>query len=91
MKPRVAIATCGLLLLGGACGRPQLEPHLTVEPRLEATIEALGEEIARMRLQLDSLATSSDSLRAALSDLQLQLQRVKEIDLQRRRPRASGR
>ena len=88
------LAACGLrvapFLLAtiiGACTGARVDPPLSPEPRLEATIDALGEELARLRLQLDSVTTSGDSLRSELARLQRELQRLKDIDLRRKNGR----
>ena len=79
----------------GACAGARVDPQFSAEPRLEATIEGLGDEVARLRLERDSLVlsrdsltASADSLRAELARLRLELQRLKDIDLKRRRPGA---
>ena len=84
------VAVLGLLGVIVGCGGPRVDPQLAVEPRLEATIESLGDELLRVRLQLDSLTLSSDYLRVELGRLQLELQRLKEIDL-RLKPARPGR
>lgn len=67
----------------------RVEPVLSAEPRLEATIEALGDEIMRLRLERDSLAARRDSLVAQRDSLDAQLTRLKSIDL-RRKPKGGA-
>jgi hypothetical protein len=75
------------ILIVGACAGARVDPPFSPEPRLEATIESLSEELARLRLERDSLTASSDSLRGEIARLQRELQRIKAIDLRPRRPK----
>jgi hypothetical protein len=85
----LALVLSGMLATTiGACAGARVDPQFSAEPRLEATIEALGEQVARLRVERDSLAASTDSLCVELARLRLELQRLKDIDLKRRRPRA---
>lgn len=90
------LAAIALASTIGACAGARVDPQFSAEPRLEATIESLGEDVARLRLERDSLASTTDSLaanadslRAEIARLRLELQRIKEIDLKRKtRPRS---
>jgi hypothetical protein len=79
-----SLAVTGLALGAAACGGTRIDPAFSPEPRLEATIEALGDELTRLRLAHDTLSATTDSLRVELARLQLELHRIKEIDLRRR-------
>ena len=92
------LVTSALVLAGCATGRH--EAHLAEQRRLEASVTALGSEMARLRAELDSLLAQNDSLRRGTSRLEadvlerdeqirairLELQRLKEIDLKPRKP-----
>jgi len=82
------LAALGLLGIIAACGGARVDPRFSPESRLEATIESLGDDIARLQVERDSLAASTDSLRGELARLRTELQRIKEIDMKRKpRPR----
>ena len=86
------VRRCACLLVAAfivACAGARVDPALSVEPRLEATIEALGDEIMRLRIERDSLAAQRDSLVAQRDSLEAQLKRLKNIDL-RRKPRGGA-
>ena len=86
-RTRLRLAACGLLGVISACAGARVDPQFSSVPRLEATIEALGDDVARLRVERDSLAASADSLRLELVRLRLELQRIKAIDLKPRRPK----
>ncbi|MEX2153115.1 MAG: hypothetical protein WD825_07230 [Gemmatimonadaceae bacterium] len=84
------------------CARARIDPQFSPEPRLEATIQALGAKLEALRVARDSVGAQNDSLRVSASlleadlrdreeqmrALRLELQRLKEIDL-KPRPRRS--
>lgn len=85
------LAAVGLCIVASGCAGARVDPQLSAEPRLEATIDALGERLAALRLEQDSLrvrsdslAASADTLRLELARLRLELQRLKDIDLRRK-------
>jgi hypothetical protein len=102
MRRVILLAAAAALALG--CARAQLETGLTAEPRLEATIDGLGDALMRHGLTIDSLELHTDSLRVEVQRLEtalraredtiralrLELQRLKEIDLKPRSRRGTG-
>src|SRR5688572_30596812 len=94
------LSAVGLAVVLGACATGRRDVHLAEQRRLEASISALGAEMAKLRVELDSLAAQNDSLRRSTTRLEtdvavreehirairLELQRLKEIDLKPRKP-----
>jgi len=92
-----SVALVAASVLSG-CARGHVDPQFSPEPRLEATIEALGAELEALRAARDSVGAQNDSLRVSASRLEadlrdreeqmralrLELQRLKEIDLKPR-------
>lgn len=88
-------------VVAGGCARARVDPGFSAEPRLEATVDALGAEVMKLRIEIASLEAVSDSLRrgaerldaglqardALILALRLELQRLKEIDLKPRVPK----
>jgi hypothetical protein len=91
----VAFALAGLSV---ACAT-RIEPAFSPEPCVEAVIESLGERIAAQQAELDSLVHARDSLRLdvvrldlarrsyedSLRTVQLELKKLKEVDLRPRK------
>ena len=94
---RLSIA---VMLSALACATTRTDQHVAERQRLEASVAALGVQMAQLQRELDSLVAQNDSLRRSASRLEedladreeqirairLELQRLKEIDLKPRRP-----